>query len=640
MKHKRMPKPKAKIDGVKLAPDQISYLKEKMSHLAQRNPSWGIKPDDYASLFIYLAIQKITYLYDDELFEGLKFVDHKKTGKTEELLDAYLVLDQGDEIQLKLFQFKFKEGYDGGISTKELYAFVDRMNRVFLRGDLQDPKTLEAFREVREALQEAREASKRARIKIQCYYIVNGQNVSHVDAGKIQEIRDTFSHDRQTFGFTFETYGGLDIYSLCAFGRIPIQEELLELNYDMGDGSLLHHDIGANPNGLPEQVLVGFVNVNQLIRLVDRYSNNELFEKNVRLFLGTGKEVNRSIIETITGNQSVWFGFMNNGVSITADTLQVNLPPSKQKVSARLKGMQIINGCQTVNALYHAKYAPELKDRFQGNSNVLVRIYQIAPQNKPFLDALIIATNSQNAIRPEDLLSNDNIQKTMQQIYHDYAIGYERKEGETLPGHGYLTAFSKEQAGMAYLAVVMGATSKLRNSLSRREFFRQGDDYYRAFNLRGSDGDAQPGPLPEGFKPGEPANNRALQIMAARCLEEGCRSGIAGIQDKRERGSLRKGAYYLARIIYLRQQTKVDNLVAKASSQDRKAEVARKLIADISQVVTMSFDDARKLFQQALKDYLAKEGGNEDAALKNSAFATRVDALAKPPPNPDPAAKP
>jgi len=60
------------------------------------------------------------------------------------------------------------------------------------------------------------------------------------------------------------------------------------------------HDIGQNPNGMPLKVLVGFVNVNQLIRLVDRYSNNELFEKNVRLFLGTGKEVNQNIINTIT----------------------------------------------------------------------------------------------------------------------------------------------------------------------------------------------------------------------------------------------------------------------------------------------------------------------------------------------------
>ncbi|MGD1085976.1 MAG: AIPR family protein, partial [Verrucomicrobiota bacterium] len=518
-----------------------------------------------------------------------------------------------------------------GISTKELYAFVDRMNRVFLRGDLQDPKTLEAFREVREALADARETNKRARTRIQCYYVVNGQNVSQTDAGKIQEIRDTFSHDRQAFGFTFETYGGLDIYSLYAYGRIPIQEELLDITYEMGDRSFLHHNIGAKPNGMPEQVLVGFVNVNQLIRLVDRYSNNELFEKNVRLFLGTGKEVNRRIIETITGNQSVWFGFMNNGVSITADTLDVNLPPSKQKVRVRLRGMQIINGCQTVNALYHAKYAPELKDRFQGNSSVLVRIYQIAPQNKPFLDALIIATNSQNAIRPEDLLSNDSIQKTLQQIYHEYNVGYERKEGETLPGHGYLMLFTKEQAGMAYLAVFMGASSRLRNSLSRREFFRQGDDYYRAFNLRGSDGDAQPGALPDGFKPGEPANQRALQILAARSLEEGCRSGIADIQSTQERGSLRKGAYYLARCIYLKHQTKIDELVSMAAREARKAEVARKLIDEISGVVKASFNNARKLFQEALKDYLEKEGGNEDAALKNSLFAKKVDALAQPP---------
>src|SRR5260370_33093222 len=115
----------------------------------------------------------------------------------------------------------------------------------------------------------------------------------------------------------------------------------------MGDRSFLHHNTRANPNGMPEQVLVGVVNVNHLIRLVDRYSNNELFEKNVRLFLGTGKEVNRRITETVTGNQSAWFGFMNNGVSITADALVVNLPSSKQKVKVRLKGMQIINGCQT-----------------------------------------------------------------------------------------------------------------------------------------------------------------------------------------------------------------------------------------------------------------------------------------------------
>ncbi len=621
-----MSKAKQPVGEVKLTTDQIQYLQERMAHLADRNLSWGIKPTDYGKLYYYLAIQKITYLYDDELFEGLKFVDRHMTGKAEELLDAYLIVDQGDELHLKLFQFKFRQSYDSGISTKELYAFVDRMNRVFLRSDLQDPNTLEAFKEVREALDQARAANKRARTRIQCYYIVNGQNVSPTDAAKVQEIRDTFSHDRQTSGFTFETYGGLDIYSLCIQGRIPIQEETLELNYEMKETSFLHHNIGVNPNGMPERVLVGFVNVNQLIRLVDRYNNNELFEKNVRLFLGAKKEVNSSIIETITGNKSAWFGFMNNGVSITADSVEPDLPASKHKVKVRLNGMQIINGCQTVNALYHAKYAPNLKDRFQGNSNVLVRIYQVAPANKDFLNALIIATNSQNAIRPEDLLSNDNIQQTLQRVYQEYGIGYERKEGEMLPRHRYGMTFSKEQAAMAYLGVFDGKTSKLRNSLSRREFFREGNDYYEAFNLRGEQGETPPGQLPDGFEPDEKSNHRALQILAARCLEESCRLSIAAIQDKREKGSLRKGAYYLARIVYLKQQKLIDDLVDNSSSKERKANVAREFIDAVTKASENAFDDAKNAFKQSLRAYLRKEGGNEDAALKNSAFARRVDA--------------
>lgn len=123
-----------------------------MEQLAARNRSWGIDPTDYKTLYQYLAVQKITYLlYDDELYEGLVPVDQHQTGKTEELLDAYLIVDLGDEIQLKLFQFKYNEKYEHGISTNLLYAFVDRMNRVFLRGDLQDAATLEAYAKVRSA---------------------------------------------------------------------------------------------------------------------------------------------------------------------------------------------------------------------------------------------------------------------------------------------------------------------------------------------------------------------------------------------------------------------------------------------------------------------------------------------------------
>jgi hypothetical protein len=616
-------------DQVKPTPEQIDYLKRRMRDLAGRNPSWQIEPDAYKKLFKYLAIQKITYLYDDELFEYLNVVDYAETGKPEELVDAYMILDNGDEIQLKLFQFKYSEEYKGGISTKDLFAFVDRMNRVFLHGDLQDQTTLDAYREVREALDNARRSNRRARTTVQCYYIVNGQNVSSSDASKVQEIRDTFAHDRQSHGFTFETYGGFDLYSLCVYGRIPIQEEVLELDYDLGPGQILHHDIGANPNGMPIRVVVGFANVNQLIRLVDRYSNNELFEKNVRLFLGAGKDVNRKIIETVTSNASPWFGFMNNGVSVTADSVLVDLPPANKKVRVRLKGMQIINGCQTVNALYHAKYSPDLKDRFQGNSNVLVRIYQVEKSNEEFLSALIQATNSQNAIRPEDLLSNDPIQIAIQRLFAQYGIAYERKEGESKPGHAFHTRLTKEQAGMAYLAVYQGKTSKLRNSLSRKEFFREGDEYYTVFNLRGGDGEEQPGPLPEGFEANEDSRARILQILSARCLEEESRRLVNTVADKADKGHLRKGAYYLARIVYLLKKSEIDLAIEQLKAEEPRSENAKSLIRSVRNHAEDSFEPAKDVFLATLRSYLATDAGNEDAALKNSKFARAVDGAAQ-----------
>ncbi|MFN7919422.1 MAG: hypothetical protein U0Q16_04955 [Bryobacteraceae bacterium] len=96
-----MPRKQQIPNGVKPTLEQIEYLQTQMRHLVLRNPSCGIEPANYSRLYEYLAVQKITYLYDDELFEGLVFVDHKLTGKTEELLDAYLIVDQGDEIHSK-----------------------------------------------------------------------------------------------------------------------------------------------------------------------------------------------------------------------------------------------------------------------------------------------------------------------------------------------------------------------------------------------------------------------------------------------------------------------------------------------------------------------------------------------------------
>ncbi len=605
-------------------------VERQMQRLALRNPSWGVSETNYKKLYPYLAVQKIAFLQDDEIWEHLQWTDSHETGKQEELLDAYLILDQGDEIELKLFQFKFRENYAGGVSTKELYAFVDRMNRVFLRSDLQDEATLEAFLEVRKAVEEARRSNTKAkRVRIQCYFVVNGQDVSRTDQGKLDEIRNIYAQDRQTYGFTFETYGIRKIYDLITQGRVPIADETLEMLTERSPEPFLLHDIGKNPNGMPLKVVVGFVNVNQFTRLVDRYSNNELFEMNVRYFLGAGREVNRRIIETITTDRSPWFGFMNNGVSITADKVVVDRPSSGGKMRIHLENPQIINGCQTVNALYHAKYSQELKDRFQGNSSVMVRIYEIDKENRAFLDALIIATNSQNAIRPQDLLSNDPIQKVLQRTMGSYGVGYERKAGEDLPARlGHMSILSKEDAAAAYLGIIEGTPSKLRNSLSRRELFSRGDDYYRVFSLIAPDADEKPEEaarrIGEETELESVGRRRCLEILMAWFLREECGKRIAAEADKKKKGELRKATYFLGWLLKLATEEQIDKLLDKhqENAPDPTVKDAFARLAKSSS--SQWFDKAVEHFHKARKAFIKEHGGNEDSALKNTQFVERL----------------
>lgn len=602
----------------KLSDAQVAQLKARMDRLADRNPDWEISRQKFPTeaeyfrrLFYYFVAQKLTWLYDDELFDKLVITDSNVTGKSEEGLDAYMVLDYGDEIHLKLFQFKFTEKFDGGISTTKLFSFVQRMNTVFLHGDLADASVLEAYGSARKAFELACKNNGKAVPRVHCYYIVNGQGVSPTDEGKVAEIRETFKSDRHNYGFTFEAYGGPDLYHLVEHGRVPIHDEILEVLADQEPAPVLHHHIGENRSGMPNRVLVGFVNVNQLIRLVDRYSNNELFEKNVRLFLGVDKEVNRSIIETVTSDRNSWFGFMNNGVSITADKVIEMRPKQAGAVRVKLTNMQIINGCQTVNSLYRAKFDAATKDRFQGNSAVMVRIYEVEPRNTEFMAALIRATNSQNAIRAEDLMANDPVQVRLQNTLREYRIGYERKEGETLQKNGYHLVMSKEDAALAFLASFRGQGAKLWGSLGRAKLFRRDEDYRNIFPLELLDDDRR-------------ARQRALELVAAYVILSNCRARALKPAGKDKKSKLRKARYYLARAVFTMAQQQICPAIESLAASGPPAKGAEELIKLVEHEVESRFEKATQVLEAALAEFQKKYPGDLDTALKNESFATLI----------------
>jgi hypothetical protein len=112
-----------------------------------------------------------------------------------------------------------------------------------------------------------------------------------------------------------------------------------------------------------------------------------------------------------------------------------------------------------------------------------------------------------------------------------------------------------------------------------------------------------------------------MEMLAAHKIELVSRQAIAATPDKRRRGSLRKAAYFLSRLIYCEGKREIDAQIAKASIEEANPKDARILNEEVGKVAIRLYPSAVKRFDEGMKAYIANSGGDEDAALKNTEFA-------------------
>lgn len=146
----------------------------------------------------------------------------------------------------------------------------------------------------------------------------------------------------------------------------------------------------------------------------------QVFEENVRSFLGNENPVNRSIAETLQNSRSASrFPVLNNGITIVSPDVQV------QGTTLHLKNYQIVNGCQTSNVLFENK--EYLTD------DVMVNLKVVETSNEDIFSELVRATNSQTKIEETQFVSLKPIVKKIEQYFKTYessesALYLERRE--------------------------------------------------------------------------------------------------------------------------------------------------------------------------------------------------------------------
>lgn len=242
------------------------------------------------------------------------------------------------------------------------------------------------------------------------------------------ELTSAAKDDLATFQQTFAEISERDDI-ICSLA--VIDEEEIRRRYDIAierenpsithtlDLSTGHYrcvDIADTP------VVFGAMPLKECIK-IPGIKDGTLFQKNVRQSLGLSNAVNKGIRHTIYGDKHKDFFFFHNGITAICNRLERNGD------SVTLRGLSVVNGCQSLNTILScSEKVKTLEDTF-----VLFRFYEIPQRDRA--DRISITTNSQSAVKPRDLRSNDKrVLNLKKQFEQKYPSGYfVTKRGEQAP---------------------------------------------------------------------------------------------------------------------------------------------------------------------------------------------------------------
>jgi hypothetical protein len=183
-----------------------------------------------------------------------------------------------------------------------------------------------------------------------------------------------------------------------------------------------------------------------------------LLDRNVRSFLQARGKVNKGIRQTILQETHRFLAY-NNGISATAEAVEiVDLPGSGKSIKS-VRDLQIVNGGQTTASIYQAVK----KDKADvSNIYVQVKLSVVSPDKVNEIVPLISRyANNQNKVNEADFSANDpfhiKIQELSRTIWTPAVDGmqrptrwfYERARGQYLDAKGLEGTAAKQKAFLA-----------------------------------------------------------------------------------------------------------------------------------------------------------------------------------------------
>ena len=162
-------------------------------------------------------------------------------------------------------------------------------------------------------------------------------------------------------------------------------------------------------------VYLAIISGDLLAALYDEY-RDRLLEKNVRSFLQVKGAVNKGIRDTLRDEPEMFLAY-NNGISVTAESLEIVRDENGKPSIKSIRDMQIVNGGQTTASIYNAKKDKKLNADL---SKVFVQMKVSVISSPEDMDEIVprISTfaNTQNKIQIADFSANDPFHRRVEEL--------------------------------------------------------------------------------------------------------------------------------------------------------------------------------------------------------------------------------
>lgn len=346
------------------------------------------------------------YLRNIHNLDEIQTKDCITDGAGDKQIDAIYVDDSASTVYIIQGKFIGSEQVDAEPLREVLSSWVRIKNLVTLQEDANN-KLKQKLIDLSDALQEDYDIS---------FELITTSKLTPSAQADLSSFQDEISNSDE----------------LSASIQVVDADELIR-RYDMAldkNNPVINHVVALLPDKFLKlqlgdtKVLIAALSLKECLKFPG-IKDGTLFNKNVRKSLGLKNNVvNKGIQETINKSPDEFF-FFHNG--ITAICTDMELIENKLK----MQGLSIVNGCQSLNTILSCSE----KVKAQDNSYIMFRVYEISMENR--IDKISISTNSQSAVKPRDLRSNDIRVKSLKKAFEQrYSNGYLlTKRGDIAPAN-------------------------------------------------------------------------------------------------------------------------------------------------------------------------------------------------------------